>query len=148
MYKNWIDMKQRCFNKNNPRYKDWGGRGIKVCDRWMKFENFLADMGEKPEDKTLDRIDNNGNYCPENCRYATSKQQQNNTRQNRLIIHKGKTQNLTQWSKELKIEGHKLYNMLNYKKSTIIKDKRISKKVKEFILFSEEKLSPDRGLTR
>ncbi len=117
MHKNWSDMKQRCFNKNNPRYKDWGGRGITICKRWMKFENFLADMGERPKGKSLDRIDNNGNYCKENCRWATRKEQQNNTRQNRIITYKGKTQNLTQWAKELKIDRQKLTNMINSGKS-------------------------------
>ena len=138
MYNNWVDMKQRCFNKNNPRYKDWGGRGITVCKRWMIFENFLADMGEKPKGKTLDRKDNDGNYCKKNCRWATREEQQNNTRQNRIIIYKGKTQNLTQWARELKMDRQKLSNMLNYKKSFIEKDRRISNKVRMFVLFSKK----------
>lgn len=74
-------MKQRCCNPNHPRFKDWGGRGIKVCDRWRdSFEAFLADMGRRPPGTTLDRKDNDGNYEPGNCRWATSEEQSMNKR--------------------------------------------------------------------
>jgi hypothetical protein len=73
-------MKQRCQNPNNSKYKDYGGRGIKVCDAWQDFENFFADMGSRPNNRTLDRIDNDGNYEPGNCRWATPKEQRINTR--------------------------------------------------------------------
>lgn len=80
-YMSWSAMKQRCLNKDYKRYYDWGGRGIKICDRWLNsFENFLADMGERPKGTTLDRINNNGNYELLNCRWATSKQQSSNKR--------------------------------------------------------------------
>jgi len=81
-YTAWAGMKQRCYNLNNPRYKDWGGRGIKVCQRWLdSFENFLADMGACPLDKnSLDRIDNNKDYAPGNCRWANPKEQSQNKR--------------------------------------------------------------------
>ena len=62
-HKTWCSMRQRCNNKNNKKYKDYGGRGIKICKRWEKFENFYKDMGDKPTGTTLDRIDNNGDYC-------------------------------------------------------------------------------------
>ena len=78
-YKSWESMKARCYNPNSKGYIRYGGRGISVCDRWMSFENFYADMGDRPENTTLDRIDNNGNYEPSNCKWSTPKEQQDNT---------------------------------------------------------------------
>lgn len=80
-YMSWDAMKQRCLNPRTKSYPHYGGRGIGVCDRWLNFENFLADVGERPAGKTLDRYpDPNGNYCPENVRWATPKEQRLNTR--------------------------------------------------------------------
>lgn len=79
-YATWECMIQRCTNPNTKDFKDYGGRGIVVCDRWMIFRNFLADMGERPEGKTLDRIDNDGNYGIGNCKWSTPSEQQRNKR--------------------------------------------------------------------
>lgn len=79
-YQSWKNMRARCNNVNHPRYMDWGGRGIKVCDRWDYFANFWADMGHKPDGHTLERVDNNGHYGPDNCVWASIKTQNSNQR--------------------------------------------------------------------
>lgn len=87
-YRSWGMLRSRCNNPKDPAYKNYGGRSIKVCKRWDKFENFLEDMGKRPEGMTIDRIDNDGNYEPDNCRWATIGQQIRNSRHTKLNILK------------------------------------------------------------
>jgi hypothetical protein len=104
-YISWQGMHARCKNSNNPGFKNYGGRGIKVCERWENsFLNFLQDMGPKPsKDHSLDRIDNNGNYEPSNCRWATQYEQGNNRRNNIFIEHNGKSRSVAEWSRILNL---------------------------------------------
>ena len=82
IYSIWNQMKQRCFNKNDKGFKNYGGRGITVCKRWLKFENFYKDMGERPTELSLDRINNDKGYSPHNCKWSTRTEQNNNKRKN------------------------------------------------------------------
>ena len=91
-------MIARCYNPNNAAYNRYGGRGITVCKRWRKFENFLADMGNRPSSKySIDRIDNSGNYTRENCKWSTMKEQCRNRRNNRLLTLNGETHCVAEW---------------------------------------------------
>ena len=101
IYNVWRSMIKRCNVPTHKSYGYYGGRGIEVCQRWMVFENFYSDMGDKPAGMSLDRIDNNGNYEPDNCRWATSKQQTRNKRSNRLLTLDGETKSLVEWSETL-----------------------------------------------
>ena len=111
-YKSWTGMKNRCSNPKYHAYNRYGERGIMVCERWMKFEDFYEDMGEKPKGMSIERIDNNGNYCPENCCWATKKNQARNTRRNKMVRYQGKTQCLAAWVEELGINYGTLWNRL------------------------------------
>ena len=104
-YTTWSDMVRRCHNKDHHQYKDYGGRGIFVCEEWHDFKVFYKDMGERPIGSSIDRIDNNKGYYKGNCRWADRKTQNNNTRQNRFITCFGKTKTLQQWSDETGINA-------------------------------------------
>lgn len=98
-YKRWAAIKDRCLNKESKSYKNYGGRGIKICQMWHKYENFLSDMGTPNVGMTIERINNDGNYEPKNCRWATREDQNNNHRRNVKINFDGRTFNITQWAK-------------------------------------------------
>jgi len=104
-YECWVAMHKRCSNSDHPNYTDYGGRGITVCARWSRFDEFLCDMGEKPPRLSLDRFPNpNGNYEPGNCRWATMREQNNNRRGNTLLEFNGKRLTISQWAVETGIK--------------------------------------------
>lgn len=112
-YRSWEHMLQRCYDPADKRYSVYGGRGIKVCEAWRdSFRAFADDMGRAPAGYTLDRIDVDGDYAPENCRWATRKEQANNMRTNRLVTMRGKTQTVRQWCDELGADSNLVYQRL------------------------------------
>ena len=100
-YKAWHNMKRRCDNPNHAQYQWYGARGISYDPSWSTYEGFVADMGERPEGKELDRIDNDGNYCKDNCRWVSRSEQMRNTRKTIAVTMRGKTQCLKDWCVEL-----------------------------------------------
>jgi hypothetical protein len=113
-YLSWNAMRERCYNRNYHAYARYGGRGISVCDRWLgSFEDFLADMGERPPGKTIDRRDNDGNYEPENCFWATKAEQARNKRSNRWITFQGEARCLAEWAELFNVR----YNTLRMRLS-------------------------------
>ena len=111
-YISWKAMISRCTNANNKDFKHYGGRGITVCDTWKVFDRFLADMGERPDGTSLDRIDNTLGYFAENCRWATRSQQARNTRSNRLITHNGVTATAAEWVETTNTGKSAMYNRI------------------------------------
>lgn len=97
----WWNMKSRCERPSNVYYKDYGGRGIKICERWLEFSNFLADMGQPDGDMSLERIDNDGDYELSNCRWVSRKEQANNRRSNTFLELHGERLTIQQWSERL-----------------------------------------------
>lgn len=114
-YKAWSHIKGRTLNPNNAAYSDYGGRGITVCDEWKQsFPQFLKDMGPRPsKNHSVERINNNGNYEPGNCKWGTRKEQAANRRSSRLIHADGRTQTLTEWAIELKLGVGVLWSRLD-----------------------------------
>lgn len=136
-YSVWDKIKTRCNNKRSLSYKQYGGRGIKVCDRWLNsFENFLEDMGERPTNKhSIDRIDNNGDYTPENCRWANKAEQANNRNNNLIINYKSEEKTLAEWCFILKLNYETIRHRINYLKWNIEDafEKPIKQKIKGMI---------------
>lgn len=142
LYHIWVTMVYRC---NNVKCKNYGGRGIKVCDRWLPknlgFENFINDMGERPSPKhSIDRIDVNGDYCPENCRWATQEEQSNNKRVNVFVFYNNEKMTVAQFCRKYDIKSAgTLYTQLhkgvdiNYVISTMKKWKGLFPKTKRSI---------------
>lgn len=113
-YRSWLGMRQRCFQPNNPAYPGYGGRGITVCPEWSDFAAFYRDMGPRPSPThSLDRIDNDGPYSRENCRWATKSEQARNRRSNRLLTLNGETMLQSDWAKRLGVEDRRLEHRLS-----------------------------------
>jgi hypothetical protein len=100
-YFSWCAMMTRCYNQNREEWYRYGGRGITVCERWHSFENFYADMGDRPEGLQIERINNDGNYEPENCKWATRIEQTHNTRRNLWLTFDGRTLCVSGWAREM-----------------------------------------------
>jgi hypothetical protein len=111
-YNTWQRMKQRCYDKNYPDYPDYGAKGITICARWMRVENFVADMGMRPAGKTIDRIDNTKGYFPGNCRWATPREQTLNRSMTRWITFRGQTMCLADWARAFGMTKEKLHQRI------------------------------------
>lgn len=113
-YNIWWNMRRRCLDPKDPRFADYGGRGITICDRWSTIRAFFEDMGPRPSPRhTLDRKDNDGPYSPENCRWATPQEQARNKRNNHPLTYQGRTQTMTAWAEELGMSVQTLACRLN-----------------------------------
>lgn len=115
-YRRWQNIKRRCYSKSMINYERYGGRGIGVCDRWRNsFENFYADMGDPPSSEySIERVDNLGDYSPENCRWATASEQARNRRSSRLIEHGGETLTLTEWTERTGLKRTTIAERINH----------------------------------
>ena len=110
IYRKWASMRARCMYPSQVGYCNYGGRGIKVCDRWMTFSNFFEDMGDIPKDTPqLDRLDNEGDYDPGNVEWASAKQNANNKRDSVKLEYQGRTQTVAEWADEIGIKRATLY---------------------------------------
>lgn len=114
IYKLWIQMKQRCFNPNDDKFPQYGARGITVCDRWRdSFEAFVEDMGPRPKGHSLDRTDNDGDYGPDNCRWASSRTQSRNTSKNIWVTHRGQRMVASDFADIMGISSKSLYKAMS-----------------------------------
>lgn len=147
IYNVWLNMKARCYRKSNEAYKNYGGRGIVVCDRWRNsFEAFFSDMGDVPaKGYEIDRIDNNGNYEPDNCKWATVVEQSKNRRTNIKISFNGKEQCVTDWAREIGIGTCVLHQRLFRYKWSI--ERALTEPATPGGWGARRKASPPSGLT-
>ena len=113
LYKTWMGIWQRCTDKSNKDYKNYGGRGISVCGRWKDIDLFIFDMGSRPDGGTIDRKDNNKNYSKSNCRWATRTEQVRNRRVTKYLTLNGETLTMKQWSEKIGITYSSLHQRVN-----------------------------------
>ncbi len=113
-YQIWSGMIARCRNPKHISYRYYGARGIDVCEHWLTFSNFLADMGEKPPGHSIERKDNDKNYTPDNCKWATRAEQHSNTSRNRHLTFNGMTLTLSQWARHLHVDVTTLHSRLEH----------------------------------
>lgn len=111
-YRSWAAMIRRCTSDKSNRYQYYMAKGIKVCDEWRTFTNFLKDMGERPEGKSLDRIDNSKGYYKENCKWSTPKEQSLNRTSNILFTYDNRTMAAKEWAKEFNLPYEKVLNRI------------------------------------
>lgn len=111
-YRIWQTMRKRCSNPRASGYEYYGGRGITVCERWSAFDLFLKDMGPRPTGKSIDRIDSNKGYFPENCRWSTTKEQNRNLRTNKIVSFNGKSLCISAWAEQLLMKPNTLAKRL------------------------------------
>lgn len=112
IYTVWCGILTRCRNPKSTAFHEYGARGITVCERWLKFENFLEDMGDRPEGMTVERIDNNGSYSKNNCRWASPLEQGRNRRNNHVLTHKGETMPVSAWAEKIGISKWTLFTRI------------------------------------
>lgn len=112
LYGTWGSMMQRCYNERRDSYPNYGGRGIKVCARWHDYRNFETDMSPRPARATLERIDNDADYSPENCRWASRQEQALNRRSNIVLTHNGVSKRVSEWADALGVSRYLLYKRL------------------------------------
>jgi hypothetical protein len=114
IYNVWASMKRRCCRPSSQDYKNYGGRGITVCERWLEFENFYEDMGDRPSNQySIERIDNDGDYCLDNCKWILTSNQAKNRRTNRRLSYNGETRIVVDWARHLNMNVHTIYSRLN-----------------------------------
>jgi len=118
-YSAWLAMRKRCNNPNSEDYPLYGGRGIKVCSRWDSFENFYSDMGTRPKGLSIDRIDVNGDYTPENCRWVNAKVQARNKRNSRIVSFNGATKHIREFCEELGLNASTIMTRVDQQKWSV-----------------------------